>query len=333
MLDKYKESYDYVKSQAGDIKTIVTENKLGFFERFGAVPGFMKEGFAHISDVKAIYPLLILKLILMALVTGLSALATYYAIANLPTEQWAASLASTSPPEDIETWINIGIFTMVWAPYMALILLIEGVFNGAMGAATYLHEAGHPVTVGSALMIAKEQAPTIWKFRLIQQLFLMLTARGKNDGIATSLLKGAIRQAWNFGTAGMMPAILNGQTLVEAVKLSVEFLKTTPVKLISLILIKQVLGLLLVLSMAAIGFLVYETQIFPLLILLLPLFILALLIQPIYISMLFKLYAGFLKDNKYPLEVTPGVDSDTFTTWILGIYAFFTALVFFMGMV
>ena len=336
MFDNYKEPYDYVKSQASEIKTVVSENKIGFFQRLESIPSFFREGFEHIHNVKAIFPLVLIKLCLMLLVTFITILASIKGInwidPTLLAQEIQPYVEEGTSSETIITWVHIVLFMAIWLPYFALILLLEGVFNGAMGAATYLHAEGRPVTVGAALNIAKQQSPTIWKFRIIQSIFLSLTARRKNEGIFSSLAKQALRQAWMFGTAGMMPAILNGRSLLEAVKRSIEFLKITPVKVISLILVKQLISSALVIGMFGIGYLVFSTEFIPLIVFIPVLFIILLSIQPVYISILYMLYVCFLKEKKYPLEITPSAEAGTFTTWVLAVYVFFTGGVFLIGL-
>ena len=237
MLDKYKKSYEYLKTEAEDVSETVKNSKLSLSQRIAAVPGFFREGLHHMRNVSAVFPLMFTKLFLIALVTAITFLASAW-VAEVFNGYEQVNVSATDQAKSAVPWTLVAMMVAIWVPYVGLVTMVEGLFNGAMGAATYMHAEGHPPTVSGALRIARKNIPTIWKFNAIQFFVRLLTSSGRNSGLASSFAKAALRTAWTYGTVGMMPAILNGKSLVDAMKRSIEFLKTKPVKIISLVFAK-----------------------------------------------------------------------------------------------
>ncbi len=331
MLDKYKESYEYLKTEAEDVSRTVKSSKLSLGQRIAAVPGFFREGLRHMRNVNAVFPLMCIKLFLIVFVTGMTFLATFW-IAEVFNGYAQVNESATEQAQSAVPWMLVAMMMVIWIPYVGLVTMIEGLFNGAMGAATYMHAEGHPPTVDGALKIARQNAPTIWKFNAIQFFVRLLTSSGKNSGLATTFAKAALRTAWTYGTVGMMPAILNGKSLVDAMKRSIEFLKTKPVKIISLIFAKGLCSLVLVLGSAGLIAVGTYYDIYGLYIVAGFLIILITFIYPIYVSVLYMLYVEFLKEKQYSLEVRPDADPSSLVTWVLAIYVICTGGVFLLGM-
>lgn len=330
MLEKYKEPFEYLKTEAEEVSQAVKQNRPSFGQRIKALPGFFRDGLHHMRNVKAVFPLMLLKSFLIILVTGITFLASAL-IVEVFNGYAQVNSSAADQAQSASLGMLVAAMAVIWIPYAGLVTMIEGIFNGAMGAATYLHAEGHPPTVGGALKIARQNAPTIWKFNIIQFFVRLLTSSGKNSGLVTSLAKAALRTAWTYGTVGMMPAILNGKTLVDAMKRSIEFLKTEPVKIVSLVFAKGLCGFVLILGFVGLIALGIHFDIYSLFIVAGLFFILIAFIYPIYVSILYLLYVDFLKDKQYPLEANPSEASGAFVTWVLAIYVICTSGAFVLG--
>lgn len=327
MFEKYKEPYEYLKTEAEGVSQAVKQNRPSFGQRVKSVPGFFRDGLHHMRNVEAVFPLMFIKLFLFILIVGITGIAAIWG------SEFFHNYGAAHQGQAAPFWMFIVYLALLLIPFIALVTMLEGVFNGAMGAATYMHAEGHPATVEGALYIAMRNAPTIWKFNIIQFVVMILTSSGQKSGLATTFAKAAIRTAWTYGSIGMMPAILNGKGLTDAMKRSIDFLKTEPIKIISLVFARGFCGAVILLSAVGLIALGLKFEIYSLFIPAVVLIILMLFVYPIYVSVLYMLYLDFLKEQKYSLQVVTRDGGGSLIVWVLAFYTLCTVSIFVLGMI
>jgi len=201
-------------------------------------------------------------------------------------------------------------------PLFYLIAYMFGIMNGAIGAASYLYQTGQQSTLKRCLRISLQNAGNISLFMSMNFAVLLFSGSSKNDGFVSRSIKRAARFIWQVGSAGMMPALINGSNLKQAMERSIAFINHYPIKIVSIrvgfnAVVKLTMGGVLLLA----TFFAYQTHLnaafasqygflFGTLGLVLLAFI-PLIFRPVYILVVYLLYGKFLQDQKFPLEAEP----------------------------
>lgn len=109
-----------------------------------------------------------------------------------------------------------------------------GVLTGAMGAAHFLREQGHPSTIAACLKLALQNSNKLWMFHVLDGwLTVDIILERLPDKryfspavVARRAVAEAIYYAWKVGTIGVPPALLTGKGLIEAGKESISLFKS-----------------------------------------------------------------------------------------------------------
>ena len=213
-------------------------------------------------------------------------------------------------------WSAHGLAFLCILPLFYLIAYMFGIMNGAIGAASYLYQTGQQSTFKRCLKIALQNAGNISVFMSMNFAVLLFSGSSKNDGFVSRSIKKAARFIWQVGSAGMMPALINGSSLKQAMERSVAFINHYPIKIVSIrvgfnALMKLTIGAVLLLGI----FFAYQTHLdatfagqYGVLFASFGVFLLAfipLLFRPVYILAVYLLYGKFLQEQNFPLEAEP----------------------------
>lgn len=214
-----------------------------------------------------------------------------------------------------------------------------GVLTGAMGAAHFLREQGHPSTIAACLKLALSNSRKLWMFHTadgwltVDIILERLPKRNYFSTMAERAVKEALYYAWKVGTIGVPPAVLTGHGLIEAGKESIALVKS---KLFDVLKLRGgysvacwIIGVL-----AYVGSIVFfinhqllfqgEHRIFtfyfwmgvPILV---AVGVISLFVRPVFVIASCQLYSDFLKENGRSVDMDglPGRGTSTFVAFLV----------------
>lgn len=338
MFHQYTSVTALISQNGSDLSSLAKANKpSSIFARIGEIPGFFCDGFSHIRNVGSIFPLALWKLffVMVTFAFSLGSLGCLYFLNEkfgLLSEATAHFESGPASDEGFNIVMN-SILILFGGSYLIVMALINGVFNGAMGAATFLSRSRQDPSITNALKIALQHATRLWAFKMVHILVMLLTLSSKRDGFISRAMNSVIRAVWKIATIGLMPALINGRTLTEAMQRSIDFIKHEPAKIMALHFTYGFLLWVLILvgippiylvgggnfiTMAFLFFGVYFV-------------VVSVVLRPIYITMIYYLYAEFLEKTNGRVEVDSQKPPSKFFWVIIYIYTFITLIPYLFG--
>ena len=237
-----------------------------------------------------------------------------------------------------------GAITFIWfLPLFYILPFITGSSNGAIGAASFLHQTNQNSTLLKCYNIALQNAGNLTTFMFINYILLRQTS-SRNRSTITSIGKKFMKLAWQVGSLGVLPAMLNGRNFKEAFGRSFELFKKYPTEVVSIRFGYSFITKIILASIPPVIFLpIYLENIGLDVIESLPLesfssgelflwagggyitllLLVRLIINPIYISTVYHLYGKFLQENNYPLTIELKKPTSKFATFVLASIVFY----------
>ncbi len=151
-------------------------------------------------------------------------------IGAIPDDVWKAA-AEDAARGTATTWIANIVFVL-WSFFIVGIAALPiGVLSACMGASHMLRRSGRDSTIDSCLEMAAPNAYRLWTFYWIDgwitvnRIFDRLPRKNDYRTPAQKALEEALYYAWKVGTAGVLPGLILGKTLIGSGKSSIGFVR------------------------------------------------------------------------------------------------------------
>jgi hypothetical protein len=205
-----------------------------------------------------------------------------------------------------------------------------GTLTGCMGATHFLHHQGQDSTIAKYLNRVLPRTWPLWIFHwvdgmiTVNQIMERLPRKNDNRSAAEKALGEALYYAWKIGVAGVLPSILNGNSLIKSGKNSVFFVKNNFLEVAKLragysflcwvVGIGSYVGTILLFMQVDIMpegdevyshiFTIYLWAAVPILI---AMSVVMLLLRPIYVIAICDLYSDYLEQQGEPVTLAEDV--------------------------
>ncbi len=151
-------------------------------------------------------------------------------IGAIPDEVWMAAKQDAASGT-ATVWLANLVF-LIWSFLIVGIAAFPlGVLSACMGASHMLRRSGRESTVEACLDMAAPNAYRLWAFHWIdgwitvERIFDRIPRRNDYRTPAQKALLEALYYAWKIGTAGMLPSLILGKSLVGSGKSSIGFVR------------------------------------------------------------------------------------------------------------
>lgn len=150
----------------------------------------------------------------------------------IPDDVWRAIHQASEADDDGPAFLANTVL-LIWSfLIIGLVSLPVGVLSGCMGAVYILRRTGQHSTIRRCLALASRRAWSLWIFHWIdgwitcEQIFERLPKKNQQSDPVGSAASEALYFAWKIGSAGIVPALLCGKSMVPAGKSSLGFLRS-----------------------------------------------------------------------------------------------------------
>lgn len=180
------------------------------------------------------------EIIVLAILQWLTVALGYFAFIQIidwiPDTLWHAVDQAMEQDQDGPATL-VGLVMMAWL--VGIVILASypiGIFNSAMAAVHFMHQAYGFSSIITALSIAQRNQTRIWAFSsadswiTVNAIIDRLPRKNKNR----TALDEVLYYAWKLGTLCIIPGLINGKGLIEAGKESLLTIKKHPMRAIGL---------------------------------------------------------------------------------------------------
>lgn len=144
----------------------------------------------------------------------------------IPDEVWQ------SAKNDEDGAVIPNLILLAWSfIIIGIVAFPVGVLSACIGAVHLLRRSGQPSTVAACLEIAGPRTGSLWGFHWIDgwitvtQILKRLPKKDDKTTPAERALSEALYYAWKVGSAGVLPALISGKSLIPAGKEAILFVK------------------------------------------------------------------------------------------------------------
>ena len=155
----------------------------------------------------------------------------------IPDESWAAIQEAVDRNNDSGQFIFLNFALLAWSFIVVVVIAYPvGLCSAAMVAVHDLRTSGEVVTIAKCIAVADRHLSRIWAFTIADSwitVWAILDRLPKKHGHRSGVDE-LLYYAWKVGTAGVIPALVNGRTLVAAGRDSIKLLRNQPARVLGL---------------------------------------------------------------------------------------------------
>ena len=144
----------------------------------------------------------------------------------IPDEVWQGA------SRDEDSALLPSLILLAWSfVIVGIVAFPVGVMSACMGAVHLLRRSGQPSTIAACLGIVGPRAGSIWAFHwadgwaTVNQILERLPKKDDDTTPAQRALSEALYYAWKIGSAGVLPGLISGKSLIPAGRESIRFVK------------------------------------------------------------------------------------------------------------